>query len=81
MNTKGSNGVSDERILGTAILGESVSRNAWRATLPNGKEIVAHLPSRVDPSRFAEGDSVEVEMSAFDFSRGRIRGAKTEEEE
>lgn len=46
----------------------------YRLTLPNGKEIVGHLAHdlRSDPPSIEVGDEVALEMTPFDFSKGRI---------
>lgn len=46
----------------------------WEAVLPNGMEIVAHVPSwRVKKTgELQEGQQVRVEMTAYDFTMGRI---------
>ncbi len=55
-----------------AIIRESIGPRAFRAELPNGKEIVAHLDRGMQVENLAEGATVKLEMSPYDFSRGRI---------
>lgn len=50
------------------------SENAFKVSLPNGKEIIAH-PSKTMAARIAEvapGVRVALEMTPFDFEKGRI---------
>lgn len=50
------------------------SENAFKVSLPNGKEIIAH-PARDIAERIGEvvpGARVALEMTPFDFEKGRI---------
>jgi len=52
-------------VLGTKI--------CW-VVLPNGHRVLGHLSSRSAAThRLAPGERVMLEMSPFDFSKGRIR--------
>lgn len=46
----------------------------YRVALPNGKEIVGHVPKerRDSPPDYAIGDRLLLEMTPYDFSKGRI---------
>ena len=45
-----------------------------RAVLPNGKQVLAHLPkSARDSVALQVGEEIRLEFSPFDFSRARIR--------
>lgn len=58
-------------ILGTKI--------CWVA-LPNGHRVLGHLPARnLQALRLQPGERVILEMSPFDFSKGRIRFKDKEE--
>ena len=48
----------------------------YRAELPNGKVIMAHLskPLTEAKAEFEPGDMVVIELTAFDFDSGRILG-------
>ena len=61
----------DARVLD--VLAESV----FRAELANGHDIVAYVPVADRPAAGAirPGDSIEVEMSPYDMSQGRVRVA------
>ena len=52
-----------------------IDARLYRVRLPNGKELIAHIPARHTPDApvFSEGDEVTLEMTPFDFSKGRIR--------
>lgn len=49
----------------------------YRVSLPNGKEILAHLSKelRERATSFAIGDRLLVEMTPYDFDGGRILGS------
>ena len=50
------------------------SENAFKVSLPNGKEIIAH-PAKEMVERIAEvipGIRVALEMTPYDFEKGRI---------
>jgi len=57
-----------------AIVRETHGRNTWRAELPNGKVIIAHLPRRAAhlADRIAPGTRLILEMTPYDFEKGRI---------
>lgn len=46
----------------------------YRATLPNGKSIMAHLskPLTETAAEFSEGDRVRLELTPYDFDQARI---------
>ena len=48
----------------------------YRVALPNGKIILAHLSAALTESEavFAIGDSLVVELTAYDFDQARILG-------
>ena len=48
----------------------------YRAELPNGKVIMAHLskPLTEEKAVFQPGDMVRLELTAFDFESARILG-------
>ena len=49
---------------------------AYRMRLANGYELVAHVTRKLQPviGAIQPGDTVELELSPFDLSRGRIIG-------
>lgn len=57
---------------GTVI--ENLSNSMFRVELTNGHEILCHISGKVRMNniRIMVGDSVEVEMSPYDLSKGRI---------
>ena len=63
-----------EPIITTGTITEIYSEKAFRATLPNGKTIIAHphknLAGQI-PS-IQPGTKVTLEMTPFDFEKGRI---------
>lgn len=53
---------------------ESLDHRTYRAELPNGKTVHAHIPKRATPnSTLRPGDQVTLELNPYDFSRARIR--------
>lgn len=56
---------------------EARSEVLYRVSLPNGKEILAHLSKelRERAASFALGDRLLVEMTPYDFDGGRILGS------
>ncbi len=57
-----------------ATITEALPNAVFRAELENGHEIMAHVSGkmRMHFIRILPGDSVTVEMSPYDLSRGRI---------
>jgi len=57
---------------------EALSQRLYRVEFKNGHRFLAHLPGKSAVSvALKAGDKVTVEMSPFDFSRGRILLNKT----
>jgi translation initiation factor IF-1 len=55
------------------VIVEALSERLCRVEFKNGHRLLAHLAGRrVKPAGLKAGDKVTVEMSPFDFSRGRI---------
>jgi len=59
-------------IEGTVV--ESLPNAMFRVELPNGHKILAHISGkmRMHYIRILPGDTVTVEMSPYDLTRGRI---------
>ena len=57
---------------GTII--EALSNAMFRAKLENGHELICHISGkmRMNYIKILPGDRVQVEMSPYDLSRGRI---------
>ena len=53
---------------------ESLSNAMFRVKLDNGHEVIAHLSGkmRVNYIKIIPGDKVELEMSPYDLTKGRI---------
>lgn len=53
---------------------EALSNAMFRVELDNGHEILAHISGkmRMNYIRIMPGDSVQVEMSPYDLTKGRI---------
>lgn len=56
------------------IIKETLPSTTFRVELENGHEILAHISGRmrVNYIRLLPGDRVEVEMSPYDLTKGRI---------
>ena len=67
----------DDAIKVEGAVVEALNHRLFRVELANGHRLLAHLSRRVTQQvtekRFRVGDTVTVEMSPFDFSKGRIR--------
>jgi translation initiation factor IF-1 len=63
----------NENILLDAVLRDVLDRNAFRAMLKNGHEIIAFILAQdVELQSCGVGDFVKVEMTPYDMSKGRI---------
>ena len=53
---------------------EPAPNSMWRVQLDNGHTVLAHLGDklRLSPVRLIPGDTVAVELSPYDLTRGRI---------
>lgn len=66
--------MSEIPIPAEALVLDRLSPITYRVALPNGKEIVGHVPKelRHSPPEYAVGDRLLLEMTPYDFSKGRI---------
>ena len=64
----------EEPIVVEATVKESLPNAMFRATLENGREILAHVSGRMRMHfiRILPGDRITVEMSPYDLTKGRI---------
>jgi translation initiation factor IF-1 len=53
---------------------EALANTQFRVELPNGHDVIAHVAGRMRKNfiRIIPGDSVTVEISPYDLSKGRI---------
>ncbi len=65
------------------VIREALPGSVFRVELPNGKLIVGHLPRRL--AELAEvltfSDRVHLEMTPYDFEKGRIVGRIEDQDE
>ncbi|MDE5996225.1 MAG: translation initiation factor IF-1 [Eubacterium sp.] len=63
---------SSIKVSGTVI--ENLSNSMFTVELENGHEIMCHISGKVRMNniRIMVGDAVEVEMSPYDLTKGRI---------
>lgn len=64
----------EEPIRAQAVVKESLPNAMFRVILENGHEVLAHVSGRMRMRfiRILPGDTVTIEMSPYDLSRGRI---------
>ena len=53
---------------------ESLPNARFKVVLPNGHEVLAHISGKIRMNyiRILPGDTVTIEMSPYDLTRGRI---------
>lgn len=58
----------------TGVVEELLPAAMFRVRLPNGQTIIGHLSGkmRMHKIRLLPGDSVKLEMSPYDLSKGRV---------
>jgi len=63
-----------EKIRKNGVVLESLPNATFRVKLEEGKEIIAHIAGklRIYRIKILPGDKVQVEMSPYDETRGRI---------
>lgn len=64
----------EEPITVNAVIKEALPNAVFRAQLENGHEIIAHVSGKMRRHfiRITEGDTVTIELSPYDLTRGRI---------
>ena len=72
--TKASSNSLKEVIKLTGKIVESLPNTQFRVELENGHNIIAHMSGRMRKNfiRLVPGDRVEVELTPYDLSKGRI---------
>lgn len=65
---------SSDVILMEGVVKETLRGGTFRIELDNGHEVIAHLSGRMRRNRIRVlmGDRVQVELSPYDLSRGRM---------
>lgn len=66
----------DPPVITTGIVLGSPKPNIYRVELPNGKRIIGHVPKAMRHlhASLREGTPVTLELTPYDFSKGRISG-------
>jgi translation initiation factor IF-1 len=66
--------VKEDKIEVDGKIVESLGNAMFRVELPGNKEIIAHISGkmRVHYIKILPGDTVKVELSPYDLTRGRI---------
>jgi translation initiation factor IF-1 len=64
----------EEPITVSAVIKEALPNAVFRAQLENGHEVIAHVSGKMRRFfiRITPGDTVTLEMSPYDLTRGRI---------
>lgn len=72
--TKASSNSQKEVIKLTGKIVESLPNTQFRVELENGHNIIAHMSGRMRKNyiRLVPGDRVEVELTPYDLTKGRI---------
>jgi hypothetical protein len=70
--------MSDIRIPASVTIREPVDSRSWKATLPNGKEIIAFESKvrKISLPRIQPGTRCTVHLSLCDFDHGKIVGVE-----
>ena len=60
------------------LIVEVLPQSLFRVELPNGHRVLGHVPKRLraEATAWAGGDTVALEMTPYDLSKGRIVGKK-----
>lgn len=66
--------MANEKIILEGIVSEALPNATFRVDLANGQPILAHISGkiRLNYIKILAGDRVQVEMSPYDLSKGRI---------
>ncbi len=64
----------EELIEFEGVVTETLSNTMFRVRLENGHEVIAHISGKMRKHyiRILTGDSVKVEMTPYDLTKGRI---------
>lgn len=64
----------EKGIVVDGIIDKAMSNGSFKVILENGHEAMVHISGkiRINKIRITEGDSVCVELSPYDLSKGRI---------
>ena len=64
----------EQPLIVEGVVTEVLPNTMFRVTLPNGQRVLAHISGKMRKNfmRIVPGDKVEVEMSPYDLSKGRI---------
>ena len=66
----------DPPVVTTGTIIDSPKPNIYNVSLPNGKEIIGHIPKALKHlhESLEAGVKVTLELTPFDFEKGRISG-------
>jgi translation initiation factor IF-1 len=64
----------EEPLLTSGVVTEVLPNTMFRVSLPNGQKVLAHISGKMRKNfiRIVPGDSVELAISPYDLTKGRI---------
>jgi translation initiation factor IF-1 len=64
----------EEPLLTHGVVTEVLPNTMFRVNLPNGQKVLAHISGKMRKNfiRIVPGDRVEIEISPYDLTKGRI---------
>jgi translation initiation factor IF-1 len=64
----------EEPLLTRGVVTEVLPNTMFRVSLPNGQKVLAHISGKMRKNfiRIVPGDSVEIQISPYDLTKGRI---------
>lgn len=66
--------MGNDKLVFEGIVNEALPNATFRVELTNGQEILAHVSGKIRMNyiKILAGDKVQVEMSPYDLTKGRI---------
>ena len=64
----------EEPLIAQGVVSEVLPNTMFRVLLPNGERVLAHISGKMRKNfiRIVPGDKVEIAISPYDMSKGRI---------
>lgn len=66
--------MANEKIILEGVVSEALPNATFRVDLANGQQILAHISGKIRMNyiKILAGDKVQVEISPYDLTKGRI---------
>jgi len=66
--------LANEKIILEGVVSEALPNATFRVDLANGQQILAHISGKIRMNyiKILAGDKVQVEISPYDLTKGRI---------